>query len=78
MPLEVRDLGAVDEDVLSSPSGGLLLLDLDLHDARRVLYDLGDVGDVARADFTENTLVDPDDTPDDPVTLQCLSQKVCR
>ena len=70
MPLEVGDLGAAQEDVLASLSGRLLLLDLDLHDLRRVLDDLGDVGAVARADFAQNTLGDPDDTTDEPVALQ--------
>ena len=69
MPLEVRNLRAAEEDVLASLSRRLLLLDLDLHDVRRVLNDLGDVSAVARAHFTEDTLVDPDDTTDKPVAL---------
>ena len=69
MPLEVGDFGAAQEDVLASLGGGLLLLDLNLHDHRWVLDDLRNVGTVARADFTEDTLVDPDDTADEPVAL---------
>lgn len=69
MPLEVRNFGAVDEDVLSGLRGCVILLDLDLDDVRRVLDDFGDVGTVARTDFTKDTLVDPDDTSDEPVTL---------
>lgn len=74
MPLVVRDFGAVDEDVLPSAGGCLLFLDLDLHDVGRVLYNFGNVGDVARAHFTEDTLVDPDNPTNKPVTLQCPSQ----
>ena len=69
MPLEVRDLGAAQENVLAGASDRLLLLDLNLHDVRRVLDDLGDVGAVAGAHFTEDTLVDPDNTTDEPVAL---------
>ena len=69
MPLEVRDLRDVDEDVLSGTSLGLLLLDLDLDDVRRVLDDLGDVGTVAGADLTKDTLRDPNDTANKPVAL---------
>jgi hypothetical protein len=69
MPLEIRDLRAGDEDVLSSSSSRLLLLDLYFHDIGRVLDDLGDVGAVSRADFTKNSLVHPDDTTDKPVSL---------
>ena len=69
MPLEVGDFGAAQEDVLASLGRGPLLLDLNLHDHRWVLNDLGDVGTVAGAHFTEDTLVDPDDTTDEPVAL---------
>lgn len=72
MPLEVGDFGAVDKDVLSSPDGGLFLLDLYFHDIRRVLNDLGDVGTMTRANFTKNTFCNPDDTADDPVTLNLM------
>ena len=69
MPLEVRDLGAAQEDVLAGTSGRLLLLDLNLHDVRGVLDDLGDVGAVTGADLTKDTLVDPDNTTNKPVAL---------
>ena len=69
MPLEVGDLRAAQEDVLAGTGGRLLLLNLDLHDVRRVLNDLGDVSAVAGAHFTEDTLVDPDDTTNEPVAL---------
>ena len=69
MPLEVGDLRAAQEDVLAGAGNRLLLLNLDLHDVRGVLDDLGDVGAVARAHFTEDTLVDPDRTANEPVTL---------
>ena len=70
VPLEVRDLRAAQENVLASASGRLLLLDLDFHDFRRMLNDLRDVCPVTRADFTKNTLVDPDNSTDEPVALQ--------
>ena len=69
MPLEVRDLGAAQEDVLAGTSGRLLLLDLNLHDVRWVLDDLGDVGAVPRADLAQDAFVDPDDAADEPVAL---------
>ena len=75
MPLEVRDLRAADENVLASAGSRLLLLDLELHDVRRVLDDLGNVGAVAGADLTENTLVDPNHTADEPVTLLSAPQR---
>jgi hypothetical protein len=71
VPLEVRDLRHVDEDVLASPRRRLLLLDLDLDDVGRVLDDFGDVGAVAGANLAQNTFTDPDDTADNPVAL-CL------
>ena len=70
VPLEVRDLRAAQENVLASASGRLLLLDLDFHDFRRMLNDLRNVCPVTRADFTKNTLVDPDNSTDEPVALQ--------
>ena len=69
MPLEVGDLGARKEDVLPCLGGRLLLLDLQFHHVRRVLNDLVDVGTVAGADFAKDSLEDPDDTADEPVTL---------
>ena len=69
MPLEVRDLRAGQEDVLPSLRGRLLLLDLQLHHIRGVLNDLVNVRPVTRADFPKNTLVDPDDTANEPVAL---------
>ena len=69
MPLEVGDFGAAQEDVLASLGRSPLLLDLKLNDHRWVLNDLGDVGAVTGADFTEDTLVDPDNTADEPVAL---------
>lgn len=74
MPLEVRDLRATQEDVLSSTCGGLLLLDLDFHDLGRVLNDLRDISPVTRADFTKDTLVDPDNSTNEPVTLLARSK----
>ena len=75
MPLEVGDLRAAQEDVLASLSRRLLLLDLDLHDVRRVLDDLGDIRAVARADLTKDTLVNPDHPTDEPVTLLSAPQR---
>ena len=40
VPLEVGDLGARKEDILTGSDGGLLLLDLKFHDFGRVLDDL--------------------------------------
>ena len=70
VPLEVGDLGAADEDVLTSTGGGLFLLDLELYNFRGVLDDLGDVGTVPRTNFTKHTLEDPDDATDKPVALR--------
>lgn len=47
MPLEVGDLGARKEDVLTSSGSGLLFFDLELHDIGRVLDDLRNVCDVS-------------------------------
>jgi hypothetical protein len=69
VPLEVRDLRTADEDVLSCTGFSLFLLDLKLHDVRRVLNDFGNIGVVAGADFTEDTLKDPNDTTDKPIFL---------
>ena len=80
MPLEVRDLRAAQEDVLARLGRGLLLLELVLHDLGRVLDDLGDVSAVAGADLTQDTLVDPDDTANEPVALmkaQGKSSRLC-
>lgn len=70
MPLEVGNLRAGQEDVLTGPGGGLLLLDLEFHDLGRVLDDLGDVGPVAGSDFTKDTLINPDNTTNKPVALE--------
>lgn len=69
MPLEVRDFRARQKDVLSGTSSCLFLLDLELHNHGGVLDNFRDVCAVARADFTENTLPDPDNSTDEPVTL---------
>jgi hypothetical protein len=71
VPLEVRYLRARQEDILAGPGSRLFLLDLDLHDVRRVLDDLGDVRDMARTNFTEDALKDPDNATNEPVTLFC-------
>jgi len=68
VPLEVADIGTVDEDVLSGTGGGLVLLDLDFDDLGRVLDDLADESTVPGADFAEDTLVDEDETTNEPVT----------
>jgi hypothetical protein len=46
------------------------LFDLDLHDFGGVLDDLGDVCPVSRTHLAEDTLVDEDETADEPVALQ--------
>ena len=69
VPLKVRDLGHVDEDVLARACRRFFLLDLNLDNIGRVLNDLVDVSPVTGANLTENTLVDPDNTTDKPVTL---------
>jgi hypothetical protein len=75
MPLEVRYLGAVDEDVLPCPRGGFLLLDLQLHDIGRMLDDLGDVGDMTRAHLAQDALNNPDNASNYPVALYGLVGK---
>ena len=69
MPLEEGDLGAGDEDVLTRASGRLLFLDLNLYHIGRVLDHLRDVRAMARTDFAEDALIDPDEATDKPVTL---------
>lgn len=69
MPLEVGNFRARQEDVLASTGGSLFLLDLELHNVGRVLNDLVDIGPVPRADFTKDTLEDPDDAANEPVAL---------
>lgn len=76
MPLEVGYLRAREEDVLSSTSSRLLFLDLEFHDIGRMLDNFGDVGDVTRADFTQDTLKDPDDTANKPVALETMFSSV--
>lgn len=73
MPLEVGDLGAVEEDVLAGTSDGLLLFDLELDDIGRVLNDLGDVGAVTRADLAQDALEREDQAADKPIPLYRLS-----
>lgn len=70
MPLEIGQFRAAEEDVLSSPSGCFVLLDLNLHNVGRMLDHLGNVRPVTRANLTEDALPDPDDTSDKPVALQ--------
>jgi hypothetical protein len=67
--LEVRYLRARQEDVLAGLCSRLLLLDLQLHHLGGMLDNLGNVGPVTRADFAEDTLVDPNDTPNQPIAL---------
>jgi hypothetical protein len=69
MPLEVGNFWTADEDVLTGPSGCLLLLDLEFDNLGRVLDNLGDEGPMARTNFAKNTFVDPDHATDQPVTL---------
>ena len=76
MPLEVGDFRAAEEDILTSTGRALVLLDLHLHDLRRVLDDLGNVGPVTRAHFTKNALIDPDNTSDEPIALSNLHGKL--
>jgi hypothetical protein len=47
VPLKVRDLWTGEKDVLSSPNGGFLFLDLEFYDVGRMLDHLGYVGDVS-------------------------------
>lgn len=42
-----------------------------------MLDDLGDERPVARADFAEDTLVDPDDAADKPVALSRQTHRIC-
>lgn len=70
MPLEIRNLGAADENVLPSLSCRLFLLDLNLHHVRWVLDHLGNVCPVTGTNFTEYALPDPDDATDEPVALK--------
>ena len=70
MPLEVGNLGAAEENILTSPSRAFVFLDLNFHDLRRVLYDLPHGCPVTRTNFAQDTFVDPDNTTDQPVTLK--------
>ena len=78
MPLKVGDLRAAKEDVLAGASSRLLLLDLELHDVGRVLDNLGDVGAVAGANLTKDTLECEDQATDKPVTLFRTSMRGTR
>jgi hypothetical protein len=69
MPLKVGNFWAADEDVLTSPSGCLLLLDLEFDNFGWVLDNLGDESPMARTNFAKNAFEDPDDATDQPVTL---------
>jgi hypothetical protein len=75
VPLEVRNLGARDEDVLTSSDGGLLLLNLELHDLGRVLNDFGNVSPMTRSDFTQDPFGDPNQSTDEPIALRSNSVK---
>ena len=70
MPLEIRDFRAREEDILASARSRPLLFDLQLHDVRRVLDNLVNVGPVPRANFAEDALKDPDNATNEPVTLR--------
>lgn len=52
MPLEVGDVGATEEDVVSCTDLDVVLLDLQFHDLGWMLDNLGDIGTVAGANFT--------------------------
>lgn len=78
VPLPVGDLGALEEDVLACTGCGFLFLDLDLHHLGGVLDDLGDVGTVTRADFAEDTFVDPDHAAYQPVALHNEGKKISK
>ena len=69
MPLEVRNFRAGQKNILAGSRGRLLLLDLEFHHLGRMLDDFGNVGPMTRANFTEDALVDPDDTTNKPVPL---------
>jgi hypothetical protein len=75
VPLEIGNLGARDEDVLSSLSRRLILLDLNLEHFRGVLDDFGDVCPVTRTNLAKNTLPDPDDATHEPVALQVSEEE---
>ena len=69
VPLEVRDFGAAEENVLTRLGDGPLFLDLELEDIGWVLNDLGDVGPVTGADLSENTFDYPNKTANEPIAL---------
>ena len=78
MPLEVRDLRAREEDILTGACCRPLLFDLQFHDVRWMLDDLVNVGPVPRTNFAEDTLKDPDNATNEPVALlrcQCTNNK---
>ncbi len=56
MVLPDGNLGAAQENVLTSSGRGVLLLDLDLADVAGMLNDLGNVGFVSSTDLTSDTL----------------------
>jgi len=60
VPLEIGDLGAGEEDVLSGAGCGFILFDLEFNDFGGVLDDFGDERAVTGADFTEDTFIDED------------------
>lgn len=72
MPLEVRNIGAIEEDIVSSLNLGVVFLNLQLQNVGRVLDNFGDIGPVTRADFAKDTLPDPNDPSNNPVALEKL------
>jgi len=70
VPLEVGYFRAADVDILTGPGSGFFFLDLELNHLGRVLDDLRNVSPVARANFTQDTLVDPDHATNQPVALR--------
>lgn len=67
MPLPERDLGAAEEDVLSSQSAAIVLLDLNLDDLGRVEDDSGDDSLLLGTPFTSDTLHQVNKATGDPV-----------
>lgn len=67
MPLPERDLGAAEEDVLSSESAAVVFLNLNLDDLGRVEDDSGDDSLLLGTPFTSDTLQQVNKATGDPV-----------
>lgn len=75
MVLPQRNLGATQEYVLARTSFAVLFLDLDFHDVRRMLDDLGDVRFVVAANFAHDPFSEVTEAAGHPVLPESAVSK---